>query len=103
MKIKLRPAVGTDHAFIYATYIRNRWFDKENKTTLKRSTWSSLQHQRLETILSNGLVIVACLDEDEDCILGYVFMDQGKPYSYIKLDWRSDGLGVKEKLLKEIT
>ena len=103
MKIILRPAVSTDHAFVYATYIRGKWFDRDNKTTLKRSTWSALQHQRLEMVLTGSQAIpvtVACLDEDPDTILGYGFQDGEEYYTYVKLAFRSPGLNVKERLLE---
>lgn len=99
MKIVLRQSVPADHPFVYATYIRNRWFDKSNTTTLKRSTWSKLQHTRLEGILARRIV-VACLDGDPDTIVGYALDDAGMPWYYIKLAWRSQGLGVKALLEK---
>src|ERR1700678_1249437 len=99
MKITIRKALPTDHPFIFATYLRNRWFDKGQKTTLKRSTWSSLQHRRIEQVLTLGSVYVACLAEDPDTILGYSFIDSGVPFAYVKLDWRSPGLAIAEKLI----
>ena len=102
MKIVLRQAVETDHAFIYATYIRRRWFSEDNTTTLKRSTWSQLQHNRIEKILANQGAVVACLAEDPDVIVGYALDDSGKPWAYVKLAWRSPGLGIKDKLLKAV-
>lgn len=103
MKILIRFITESDHNFIYATYLRNKYFDKANKTTLKRSTWSSLQHKRLETIMTYDLVLVACLEDDVDTIVGYGFMDGAEPWTYVKLDWRSPGLKVKDRLIKELT
>lgn len=102
MKILVRPQLLSDHPFIFATYIRNKWFSKENKTTLKRSTWSALQHKRVEDILAKEKVLVACLDEDNDTILGYTFPDNKKPFTYVKHPFRSPGLKVQELLLKEL-
>jgi len=102
MKILLRPINQNDHNFVFATYLRNRYFDKNNLTTLKRKTWSALQHKRLEDIFAKELVIIACLDEDPDFILGYSFIDKDKPYTYIKLSYRSEGLKLKEMLEKEL-
>lgn len=97
MKIELRPLRDSDHNFIYATYIRNRFFDKNNHTTLKRATWSSLQHKRLEGILErNKGILVACLENDQDVILGYSLPEED--YVYIKLAWRSEDLKLKERL-----
>lgn len=104
MKIAYRKFKQSDEAFIFSTYIRNRWFDKANTTTLKRATWSKLQHKRIEDIMyrgSNGIVI-ACLSEEPDTILGYCFMDNATPWCYIKLAWRDDKLGLKVKLLEHL-
>ena len=101
MRIVIRPATESDHNFIYATYIRNRWFDKGNVTTLKRSTWSAMQHKRLEGILTGTLI--ACLDEDPDTIVGYALWDGRTPYSYIKRDWRQVNPPIKDQLIKELT
>jgi DNA polymerase elongation subunit (family B) len=106
MKIQIRPIVESDHAFIFATYLRNKWFDKGNKTTLKRSTWSKLQHKRIEDLMhsesAKNNFLVACLEEDPDVILGYAFTDGQTPFVYVKLPWRSEELGIASKLLKEI-
>ena len=104
MKIVIRALREDDYPFIYATYLRNRWFDKSNKTTLKRSTWSQLQHDRLTNMMTHlpGLFKVACLSEDEDTILGYAMDEDNTPYVYLKLAWRKSELSIKEKLLKEL-
>jgi len=103
MRIIFRHNVPSDDNFIFATYLRNRWFDKSNNTTLKRATWSSLQHKRLERFLNEQKIVVACLDEDNDTICGYAFNDDNSPYVYIKLGFRSDGFDLKNKLLKQLS
>lgn len=103
MKILIRHNLPDDEAFIYATYIRNQWFSKDNTTTLKRATWSAIQHKRLEGILGSTQVKLACLDEDPDTIIGYAFMDGANgAFCYVKLAFRSEGLGIKDKLIKEL-
>lgn len=102
MKIVYRKQVEEDYAFIYATYLRNRWFDKKNTTTLKRATWSGLQHNRLENILKNDYVVIACFDDDTNHVVGYAFHDDGNVFSYVKLAFRGDGLKIKEHLIQEL-
>jgi hypothetical protein len=100
VKIQVRKVTDDDHAFIYATYLRNRWFDRNNTTTLKRTTWSALQHKRLERLLKDSMVLIACISDDPTAILGYIFVDEGgSDYCYIKLAFRSEGFGI-EKILK---
>ena len=104
MRIKVRPALPTDYPFIFATYIRNRWFSKDNKTTLKRSTWSAMQHRRLEAIFeAKQPVYVACLDEDDDTILGYSLKDGKGVFVYVKLAFRAPGFQLADRLLKELS
>lgn len=100
MKIILRTAYPPDYPFVFATYLRNRWFDKKNTTTLRRSTWSQLQHKRLERILESEKVLIACLDEDTDVIVGYSFKDGQTVFSYVKLPFRAPGLKIAEMLSK---
>lgn len=88
MKIIVLPAISSHHSFIYASYLRNRWFDKANKTTLKRSTWCALHHDRLERLLTANKVLVACPSDDQDTILGYGLIDADGPFTYVKLPFR---------------
>jgi hypothetical protein len=100
MKIVYRQSKPEDYSFIYATYLRNNWFARENNSTLKRATWSALQHKRLEGFITK--VLVACVDEDQDEILGYALMDGSTPYVYLKLAYRSEGLNLKDILTRRI-
>jgi hypothetical protein len=102
MRIIIRDCEESDHSFIYKTYLTNRWFDKANRTTLKKDSWMSLQHKRLETILTNDVVIVACLSDDPDTIVGFALMDGLVPWTYVKLAWRSPGLKVQDKLMEKL-
>lgn len=103
MKLAIRNLSPNDEAFIFATYLRHCWFDKDNKTTLKRSTWSKMQHKRLEGLFRTNLVLVACLDEDPNTIVGYGFIDGSKPFTYVKLDWRTHNPSIADLIIKELT
>jgi len=99
--ISIRDHISDDEPFLFATYLKNNWYDKTNSTTLKKATWMSLQHKRLEKVLQNQKVKIACLKSDPDVIIGYAFEDAGKPFVYIKLAWR--GLAdLKPKLIESI-
>lgn len=97
--LSIRSALPTDYPFIFSTYLRNRWFSKENTTTLQKNTWMRLQHTRLERILAEQPVLIACLSADPDTILGYRFKDGSDDWTYVKLAWRAEG--VKTALEKE--
>jgi hypothetical protein len=100
--IKIRNQVAEDHNFLFATYLQNNWYDKTNTTTLKKDTWMSLQHKRLEKVLDTQDIKIACLSADPDIILGYAFQDGSKPFTYVKLAWRNNPVNIKEMLLKSL-
>lgn len=100
--ILIRNQTKDDEPFLFATYLQHNWYDKTNSTTLKKSTWMSLQHKRLENVLKEQKVKIACLKEDPDVILGYAFQDGNKPFSYLKLAWRNCPIDIKEMLLKSL-
>lgn len=99
---KIRNHIETDHAFLFATYLQNNWYDKTNSTILKKDMWMGLQHKRLEKVLEEQPVKIACLEEDPDVILGYSFNDNGKPFVYVKLAWRSEKLNLKQTLINAL-
>lgn len=96
--ILIRPAEPGDHAFIFSTYLKNKFYSKDQATTLKKATWMSMQHKRIEKLLKDAPVFVACLSDDLDTIVGYAFQDGDSHFQYIKLDWRNPALKVSEKL-----
>jgi DNA polymerase elongation subunit (family B) len=100
--ITVRIVEPDDHSFIYATYLRNNWYSKENTTTLRKNTWMSLQQKRIENVLKTRKVLVASLTEDPDVIVGYAFEDGDKPFFYVKLAWRNPKLGIDNLLLEDL-
>lgn len=100
MKVILRPYTPSDLPFIFATYLRHCWFNKDQQTTLKRSTWSAMQHKRLEALFVSEVVLIACLNEDPDFIVGYGFIDNDRLFTYLKKSFRSEGLNITNLLLK---
>ena len=101
-QIQIRDAEPSDHAFLFATYLKNNWYDQTQSTTLKKHTWMALQHRRLEKVLNTKPVKIACLSEDPEVILGYAFKDGDKPFSYVKLAWRSTVLRIAETLIESL-
>jgi hypothetical protein len=100
----IRPVTDLDHNFIFATYLRNKWFAADQGTTLAKDTWMRIQHGRLEKLLADAKVPkkIACFGEDTSVILGYSFLDGDKLFTYVKLDFRKPEYGIKP-LLEEKT
>lgn len=101
-EIHIRLSYEADHAFLFATALRNMWFSKQNDTTLKKNTWMRAQHARLERLFATQPVLIACLSNDHDVILGYRFEDGNRSFTYVKLAFRGEKLGV-ERALSEAT
>jgi len=89
----IRDIKPEDHAFIYATWLRQLWFSKDNNTLLPKDTFMRVQHKRIEDKLSKGGKIV-CPPDDTNLIYGYTV----DGYTYIKKAFRNIGL---EEILKE--
>ena len=101
-EIVIRNMQPGDEPFLFATYLKNNWYDKTNTSTLKPATWMALQRKRLENVLKVQPVKIACLSHDEDIILGYGFFDIDKHFIYIKQAWRDPRFAIKDMLDKEI-
>lgn len=99
LEIMVRPAKPSDHAFIYATWLRQLWFSADTATTLHKNVFMRVNHTLIEKVLNGDPVLVASLKEDPDVILGYAaFKD--RPYVYVKKVWRE--AGVDNLLLKRM-
>lgn len=96
---KTRPYKEADKNFIYASWLRglfygDTWFRDIDKDRFMRG-----YHKVLDSIMSRpGTVVsVACLDDDEDVILGYavsrkVSTDHVLDWVFVKTAWRKIGI-----------
>jgi hypothetical protein len=87
-KVIVRPAVDTDYPFIFATWLRQLYYSKDNKSTLPKETFMRLHHNRIEGILATTPVKVACLESDPDIILAYRVACDPAPWYYAKKSFR---------------
>jgi hypothetical protein len=95
-EIAIRPSRHSDEAFIYATWLRQLWYSHDTITTLNKDVFMRVNHNLIEKTLKEDPILVACLADDKDTIVGYcAFKDE--PYVYLKKAWR--GLGIEELLL----
>lgn len=85
--IAVRELRKEDENFIYATYLKNNWYNKDNDTTLKKDSWMRLQHSRLEGLFNKSpeVIKIVCLDMDSNTILGY----KVESFTYIRPQWRN--------------
>ena len=98
---RIRSSTKNDVSFVYATWLKSYKYD----SPLTKFTKSELfynQHQKiLDRLLLKAKVNVACDQNDEDLIFGYiVFEPHVIHYIYVKEPFR--GYGIATKLLEAI-
>lgn len=99
LEIMIRGVQPSDHAFIYATWLRQLWFSADTTTTLHKQVFMRVNHNLIEKVLKEDRVLVASLKEDPDVILGYAAFED-RPYVYVKKVWRE--AGVDQLLLRSM-
>ena len=93
MTFKVRDARLGDKSFIFSTWLLglyhgNDWF-KEIDKGIYFSTYKLI----VEHLLINSRVMVACLPDDEDVVLGYiVFKENVIHWIFVKKPWRKLGI-----------
>lgn len=88
-----------DQAFIYSTWTNNVWYSsKDPMRPGKREFFSALTKKITQT-LAESKVIIACVRDIPDMIIGYaVTKDNKLEWYYIKKDYRN--MGIEELLTK---
>lgn len=100
--ITFRNHLPTDESFLFSTYLKNNWYRNEPSTMLPKKVWMWAQHRRLEKVLKDQTITIACMTEDPDIIFGYGFWDDNKPFVYIKKAWRSEKLNLQHEITERI-
>lgn len=99
MSIQIRPATEDDRAFIMATWLRGLYYGHDFYGSIAKSVFFKEYQQILSSLLDKKLVKVdvACLSEDETCILGYAVYEplQALHYVFVKEAWRRQGLAKR--------
>lgn len=91
----------SDQAFVYATWRNSVFYSKPtaDRTRPKRQGYKEANEEfkrlthEIKQILDNATVIVACLEESPDVIVGYVvFTRSNLDWVYVKEDYRKQGV-----------
>lgn len=99
----IRDAVEKDFAFIYSTWLKGLRFGNDTFGLIDQHIYFDRYHEVIEKILAlpTTLILVACLADDPDTILGYSVV--GPPgtlhYIHVKQAWRR--FGIAQKLVPE--
>lgn len=103
-QLKIREYQPGDEAFLYATWLKAYRHSSEFARRIRDVVFFERHHQAIEGILKRPRVsvLVACLDDSHDTILGYLVTERynDRPvihYCYVKLSFRR--MGVASALL----
>lgn len=104
MQLKIRPATASDLPFIYSAWLksfrRHPWV-----SPAPNAVYYKYHHDIIDRLLQRGLISVACSDEDEDQILGFVVYENRANlvilhYYYVKQPYRR--MGIAGQLLRSL-
>ena len=106
--IDIRPYIEDDKNFVLATWLRGLYYGDSFYNSIPKAIFMENYHSILEGFLVRNAdnIVVACLKEDPDVILGYSVMRQLKigeadisvlDWIFVKTAWR--GIGIAKMLL----
>ena len=93
--VSIRPAVKEDHPFIYSSWLQSLWAGNETFKLINRALYFKKYHDIVENLITkaNSVVLIACLLDDPDIILGFSTSEAGRlHYVFVKENWRNIGL-----------
>jgi len=97
--ISYRLMKTEDVSFIYATMLRGVYYGNEFYRQIEKKSFFNNYAKVLEQLLSRDrvVVVVACLSDDIDVIVGYTIIEPGYGilhWCFVKEAWRSKGIAT---------
>ena len=94
----IRPAKHSDYAFIYASFLKGVYYGNPWFSMIPKDIFMQNYKPVADTLIysPNTAILVACLPDDPDTILGYsITQVQGDvlAWVYVKAQWRKHGIG----------
>jgi len=95
LNVVLRDYIpATDQACLYATWRNAAFYGARRKHQMSAKTFFKRQTTKIDDMLLNAEVKVACLEDDPTLIIGYsVFTGSHLNWVYVKKDYRNKGIG----------
>lgn len=94
--IVFREMAKNDLNFIYTSWLRGFRFGNDWIKEIDSDTYYEEYQKVIDGLLKKASVLVACLKDDPDVILGYsVKRDDVIDWVFVKKAWRKFGLGNK--------
>jgi RimJ/RimL family protein N-acetyltransferase len=98
MNFTIRELRPNDINFVYATWTKSQYYGCSYFKPVPKEAFMAAFQARIQAILGqpDTQVLVACLNEDEDVVLGYAVITPYKAlhYVFIKKAWRGMGLAT---------
>lgn len=95
MQVKYRPHKETDLNFIFATLLKSyRYSNPQARVVEKKTYYENGSKEWAACLHHGGKIVVACADDDEDLIIGFVvYSGNVLHYLYVKAAFRRAGIG----------
>lgn len=94
---ELRTRRDSDTAFIMASFLKGVYYGNEFYRNIPKDVFMASYKQVAEALMNRCAVIIACLKEDQDVILGYSIVSQDGTiihWCFVKKAWRGRGIGL---------
>lgn len=102
-QITIRPGVAEDGAFLFATWLRGLYHGNDWFGLIDKDAYFAYYHIVISKILDKSEVLVACLADEPDVVLGYaVYRDHVLHWVHVKKAWRKMGI-AKMLVPKDVT
>lgn len=95
---KIRDIREGDLPFVFQTWLKSFKTDSHFAHRIRDTVYFPNHHLIVEILLERATTLVACLEDDEDVILGYLTFERdlrGMPvlhYAFVKEAWRRNGV-----------
>ena len=97
--LKIRPSEQSDYSFLIAAWLNNYRRESYFAARITDKVFFHHHHDIVERLLARSRVLVACVPDDPNEIIGYIVWEPGiLHWTYVKKAFRK--LGVGAALLK---
>lgn len=98
--MKIREVRPSDINFIYATWLRSFRYGSTLGKSLTNTVFFFEYNKVIDNLLSKSTVLVACLENDEEIVFGYIVYEEDIiHYVFIKESFRQ--MGIAKMLVKQ--
>lgn len=98
-EVKIRPAKGSDIAFIYSTWLNSYRNDSSIGLSVRKSVFFDNYQLILDQLMDSSETIIACQPDEENVVYGFMTFDPKTiHYAFVKEAFRR--LGIAKSLFQ---